>query len=370
MHKHVLIVSPIPSHPQFQGNSARIYRLNQMFKQCGYVVHFVYFGMEGLSPEQRSAMETDWDYFHYVQPEGPAALPSYGDYFDIDDWYDPKVSTLVEGLCAQWQFDVCLVNYVWFSKVLDAVPSSVYKVIDTHDVFGDRHIVAREAGLEPVWFYTTKELEAYALERANLVLAIQDEEQAYFESITQSKVEVMGFVTPRQQITPRRMAQNEKLRVGYIGSGNPFNLVSIQSFQQSVMEKPALCEQFDFILAGTICKSFKSENQIFDIVGMVDELDDFYREVDIVINPMVGGTGLKIKSLEALSFGKPLLATVDAMVGIATKDEMQQCSSVAELVARMEALDNERLQTLEKNSNETFEQYNQSNISRFKTLFG
>lgn len=370
MHKQVLIVSPIPSHPQFQGNSARIYRLNQMFKQIGYTVHFVYFGMEGLMPHQQRAMESDWDYFYYVKPEGPAALPSYGEYFDIDDWYDQRVSTLVESLCSQWRFDVCVVNYVWFSKVLEAVPDSVYKVIDTHDVFGDRHIVAREAGLEPVWFYTTKALEAYALERADLVLAIQNEEQAYFQSITQTKVEVMGFVTPFQQITARRRAKNEKRRVGYIGSGNPFNLVSVRTFQQAVMNNPALSREFEFVLAGTICKSFVAENQIFNIIGMVDDLDDFYREVDIVVNPMVGGTGLKIKSLEALSFGKPLLATVDAMVGIASHDEMQQCVSVEDLVSGMTQLDEARQNTLTRHSFETFECYNQSNISRFLTLFG
>ena len=41
MNKHVLIVSPIPSHPQFQGNSARIFRLNRMFQLSGYQVHFI-----------------------------------------------------------------------------------------------------------------------------------------------------------------------------------------------------------------------------------------------------------------------------------------------------------------------------------------
>ena len=175
MSKTVLIVSPIPSHPQFQGNSARIYRLNRMFQLCGYQVHFLYFGMEGLSENQQRDMENQWDYFHFVQPQGPAAEPSFGDYFDIDDWYDNRVSDYVDKLCETWSFDVCVVNYVWFSKVLDVLPEQTYKVIDTHDVFGDRHIVAKEAGLEPVWFYTTKELEAYALERADLVLAIQDE---------------------------------------------------------------------------------------------------------------------------------------------------------------------------------------------------
>lgn len=367
MNKHVLIVSPIPSHPQFQGNSARIFRLNRMFQLCGYQVHFLYFGMEGLSEEQSRAMEQQWDYFHFVQPEGPAAEPSFGEYFDIDDWYDDRVSDYVDELCQKWNFDVCVANYVWFSKVLDVLPDTTQKVIDTHDVFGDRHIVAREAGLEPVWFYTTKELEAYALDRADLVLAIQDEEKAYFEGITKKRVEVMGYVVPFQ---PLVVQKHSKMVIGYIGSGNPFNVESLRVFQQEVMAKPELMHQFTFLLGGTVCKAFDEMNEIFDIIGLVDDLDDFYRRIDIAINPMVGGTGLKIKSLEALSYGKALLATEDAMVGIPSNDAYHKASSITDMVGSLSALSNARHELLLKNSKDVFDQYNGEHISNFKTLFG
>lgn len=366
MSKTVLIVSPIPSHPQFQGNSARIYRLNRMFQLCGYQVHFLYFGMEGLSENQQRDMENQWDYFHFVQPQGPAAEPSFGDYFDIDDWYDNRVSDYVDKLCETWSFDVCVVNYVWFSKVLDVLPEQTYKVIDTHDVFGDRHIVAKEAGLEPVWFYTTKELEAYALERADLVLAIQDEEKNYFESITETPVAVMGYCVPFQPLVNQ---SREKIVIGYIGSGNPFNVESLRVFQDAVMANPALMQQFSFLLGGTVCKVFSPMNEIFDVVGLVDDLDEFYRLIDIAINPMVGGTGLKIKSLEALSYGKALLATEDAMVGINCIDSFHNFASVPDMVEALRELTPERTAELHRNSIATFRTYNERFISEFKSLF-
>ena len=366
MSKTVLIVSPIPSHPQFQGNSARIYRLNRMFQLCGYQVHFLYFGMEGLSENQQRDMENQWDYFHFVQPQGPAAEPSFGDYFDIDDWYDNRVSDYVDKLCETWSFDVCVVNYVWFSKVLDVLPEQTYKVIDTHDVFGDRHIVAKEAGLEPVWFYTTKELEAYALERADLVLAIQDEEKNYFESITETPVAVMGYCVPFQPLVNQ---SREKIVIGYIGSGNPFNVESLRVFQDAVMANPALMQQFSFLLGGTVCKVFSPMNEIFDVVGLVDDLDEFYRLIDIAINPMVGGTGLKIKSLEALSYGKALLATEDAMVRINGIDSFHNFASVPDMVEALGELTPERTAELHRNSIATFRTYNERFISEFKSLF-
>ncbi|MFT2091640.1 glycosyltransferase [Paraglaciecola sp. 2405UD69-4] len=367
--KHILIVSPIPSHPQYQGNSARIYRLTRMYQLLGYKVHFVYFGMEGLSDAQARTMKSCWDFFYFVQPIGPAALPSYETYFDIDDWYDQRVSDLVEKLCTRYDFSICLTNYVWFSKVLEVVPETTHKIIDTHDVFGDRHIVARNAGLEPAWFYTTKELEAYGLSRADLIIAIQDEEASYFESISNMPVEVMGYVVPKQNILLRQQSAAEKVRIGYIGSANPFNVQSIIALQDEILKNSELLSRFEFVLAGTVCKSFSDINKVFNIVGMVDELDDFYREIDVAINPMVGGTGLKIKSLEALSYAKPLIGTRDAMVGIEVFDDMQKFDSLTDLVSGLKMLDDKRLAQLSHHSENAFRTYNHRFIARFKELF-
>ncbi|MFT5824275.1 MAG: glycosyltransferase involved in cell wall biosynthesis [Crocinitomix sp.] len=367
--KHILIVSPIPSHPQYQGNSARIFRLTKMFQLVGYKVHFVYFGMEGMTEQQQQQMTDCWDFFHYVQPIGPAASPSYSEYFDIDDWYDMRVTDLVETLCQRWNFDICLTNYVWFSKVLDVIPQSTQKIIDTHDVFGDRHIVAKNAGLDPVWFYTTKELEALALARANLIIAIQDEEKNYFNEITDVPVEVIGYVVPKQDLIERTRQEADKIRIGYIGSGNPFNVQSILAFQAQIMLHPGLLNKFDFYLAGTICKTIKEHNEVYTICGMVDELEDFYSEIDISVNPMKGGTGLKIKSLEAMSFGKPLVGTIDALVGIKVLDEMQQCDSIQTLVMLLQESSEERLAELGLNSQDAFDTYNKRFITKFTELF-
>ena len=211
-----------------------------------------------------------------------------------------------------------------------------------------------------------KELEAYALERADLVLAIQDEEKNYFESITETPVAVMGYCVPFQPLVNQ---SREKIVIGYIGSGNPFNVESLRVFQDAVMANPALMQQFSFLLGGTVCKVFSPMNEIFDVVGLVDDLDEFYRLIDIAINPMVGGTGLKIKSLEALSYGKALLATEDAMVGINGMDSFHNFVSVPDMVEALRELTPERTAELHRNSIATFRTYNERFISEFKSLF-
>lgn len=333
MKKPVLMVSPIPSHPQFQGNSARIYRMGRLFQLAGHPVHFVYYGLEGLTPQEREANEHCWDTFHYIQPLGAVSDMTMGDHYHVDDWFDYRVGELVEAITEQWDYAACLVHYVWFSKVLESVPESVVKIIDTHDVFGDRHLVAKAAGLEPVWFYTSSQLEGLALERADLVLAIQEEEAKYFRTITQTSVMSLGYIIPDHWLPQPSSRPDGKLCVGYLGSSNPFNVRSMRLFEEAVLRYPELLERYEFHLAGAICREFEGgENEVFKNWGVVGEVSEFYREMHILLNPMVGGTGLKIKSIEVMAFRRPLMATADAMVGICPENEPSVYSSPLSMV--------------------------------------
>lgn len=318
----VLIISPIPSHPQQQGNSARIYRLAQLFQLRGHPIHFIYYGLEGLTQKQESDMSNCWDIFHFIQPHGPTPKPSLDEFYHVDDWYNDRVGALVESLCASWNYVACVVNYVWFSKALELLPDTVLKLIDTHDIFGDRHIVAKEAGLDPVWFYTSTELEAWALKRADVIIAIQEQEAEYFRKICDVSVVTVGYVVPEQVLPSRCAAKSAPLKVGYLGSGNPFNVTSIISFFDNLDPSILSNKLVEFHLAGTICSAVSTRlNERVNHWGIVDDVADFYSEMDLLINPMIGGTGLKIKSVEVLAFGKPLMATKDAMVGICDTSE-------------------------------------------------
>ena len=51
-------------------------------------------------------------------------------------------------------------------------------------------------------------------------------------------------------------------------------------------------------------------------LGDLPDVGRAYEMADIVVNPAPVGTGLKIKSIEALAFGKPLVATPHAATGL------------------------------------------------------
>jgi hypothetical protein len=333
MPRRILIVSPIPSHPQDQGNSARIFALGRALQTAGLEVHLLYWPMEGLAPGQHRAMARCWDGFHTLAPTPRDMRPTGAGFYRIDDWYDPAVSELARALQRRWRFSAVIANYVWFGAVLDAFGRDVVKILDTHDVFANRDRRMIEAGLKPEWFYTRPAEEARGLARADIVLAIQDEEAETLRGLGHRDVRALGHIAAPRTRLPRGGAG---LTAGYLASGNPLNVGSFNRLHAH-LAKAALPDDMTFLVAGTICPRLPPLDAPFRAIGPVDHVESFYEQVDLVVNPMTGGTGLKIKSVEAVCEGLPLLATADAMLGLPAEHRFHRFATPEALADRLAA---------------------------------
>jgi polysaccharide biosynthesis protein PslH len=315
---NVLVFSPTPTHPTIQGNRQRVFDMCRAMQSVGAHVTLLYYATEGASPSSARQMRDTWDELQIVFPRGFVNRRGFVRHHAIDDWYDDSIDIAVHALCAQKKFDLCVCNYAWYSRIFKLLPDETMRVIDAHDVFGGRAERFAEIGLDPAWFHTSVSEEKIGLDRADLVIAIQDEEAEILRQRTESPVMTIGFLSSSRFLPERKRKAGERLRVGYIGSGNPFNVASVLGFSEAVQKHPDIAASLDIHIAGMVCNAVSASAHPFVLRGVVDSVSDFYNSMDVIVNPMLGGTGLKIKSLEALSFGKPLVATRDAMAGIAS----------------------------------------------------
>lgn len=367
----VLVTSPIPTHPQNHGNRARVYSLCRTLQQRGYAIHFVYGGFEGLTAEQETAMRQCWEHVYIVPHDPKVRRQSHRKHHMIDDWYVPQVSDVTERILKIWKIDYCLANYVWFSRWLEDVPAGIPKYLDTHDMFANRHKSLKKDGIEGKWYSTTPSEEAKAFNRADYVLAIQHSEADKFKKATKQPVETLGHYLPPQFLTPTKRDNRRKLKVGYLASSNPINQHSLFHFSKTMQSRPELMEALDFYLAGAICTSDTAQDVPFEKLGFIDSVTSFYEEMDIVLNPNLGGTGLKIKSVEALSFGKPLVATADAMVGIPSSEPLHQCVDMEALADAllMLAHNSSRLAALRTAGQKAYTEYSSAQLTALDCLF-
>ncbi|OKH40342.1 hypothetical protein NIES2101_35030 [Calothrix sp. HK-06] len=329
MCKKILIISPTPSHPQDAGNRARIYNLVLNLQKLGHDVHFLYIPHDTSDDHlMRQAWGSKLYFLPLIKLEHRkrslvkriirklmCSLSRYPTYPEaIDDWYDDSINKFLVKLQKQVKFDVVIVEYVFFSKALKYFAKGVLKIIDTHDIFANRQEMYQKNGLEYFWYSTTAKHEAKGLRRADLIIAIQQEEEEYFKSIVEKRVITVGHTVSLRR--PEKKLTKPNLNILYIASNNENNIHGISYFISEVLPKlRAKLPDVQLLIGGKISEVIKYVDGCINL-GYIDNLDEVYNTADIVINPILFGTGLKVKSIEALGQSKVLVTTLEGAKGL------------------------------------------------------
>ena len=337
----VLVIAPMPAFPTSAGNRRRLVATCDALMRGGFAVDLAYFAHEDQiyrrfgqnPPTDAAAMANTFQRTFRIEPRAAIPLTTRARHFALNDWCPDAVVDFVGWYGAAYpETRIVLVNYVFLSRCLAVVPPGTLTLIDTHDRFADRQAQYRPFRAEPNFFYTDTKGEAEGLDRADIVLAIQAEEARYFEGLTRARVHLLPpcFPARRPFRAPTRLG-----RIGFIGHGNDPNLFSIGRFIEAwsadwTPDRPIL------VIAGEICTGLGATPRPgVECAGYVARLEDFYDRVDLVVAPMLMGSGLKMKVAEALSFGLPVVGTRIGFEGFSPVVPAHLCETVAEVKAAL-----------------------------------
>ena len=231
----------------------------------------------------------------------------------------PALVETTRQLCDEYSPKAVIVEYIFLSKCLDAAPAGSLKVIDTIDLFSEKQIGVLAHGIDDPLACTPEEEREYLL-KADLVIAIQAREA----------VQMARLVPERRVITvgidfevSKGLHQECVVpgRVLVVGSDNPMNVHGLQTFLASAWPAiAAQCPWASLRIAGKIGTGVDGSIARVELAGWVESLSAEYAAADVVINPVVAGTGLKIKTVEALCHGSAVVAYPNGVDGLARVD--------------------------------------------------
>jgi glycosyltransferase involved in cell wall biosynthesis len=350
----ILVLAPMPAFPTSAGNRRRLLTTCAALQRGGFAVDLAHYAHEDQiyrrygqhPPTDEAAAASLFRHTFRIEPRRTIPLTTRARCFGIDDWCPDAVGDFVAWYGRAYpETRAILMNYVFLSRALDSAPPSTLKLIDTHDRFADRQRQYRPFRAEPNFFYTDRAGEAAGLARADIVLAIQSQEAAYFREVTDRRVHLLPprFPARKPFAAPARLA-----RIGFLGHGNDPNLVSIRRFAAAWSEGWTP-DRPELVIAGEIGASLGgAAGPGIRIAGYLPRLEDFYDAVDLVVAPMLMGSGLKMKVAEALSFGKAVVGTALGFEGFdpvvpahrsrtaeAVKDAVLALASDADGLARL-----------------------------------
>ncbi len=348
----VVIVAHFCPFPPVHGNRSRLVALLKWFRARGIATTFILQPLDVEDAAGLSSLRELVDRLEVVQPRGaaqtailriadvslavaravvpprprrallhflrrgnsPAEAPraqwgsgDVGGDAHIDRWCWPATCRAVHRAVRRDRPVAVLAEYALLSKCLQGLPPSVLRAIDTVEVFFRNRDRFHTQGLvAPV--VCSEQSETEALSRAELLVAIQkNDADALRERFPTARVITVPHT---YQHASRDQAGPTRGTVLYVGSSNPFNVHGLRAFLDNA--GPSIVARVPVAtlrIVGSVPPTDCPKTARLVHVGRVSEaqLANEYRVAHVVINPQVAGTGLKIKCVEALSAGCPLV---------------------------------------------------------------
>ncbi|MBD2605354.1 glycosyltransferase family 4 protein [Scytonema hofmannii FACHB-248] len=228
----------------------------------------------------------------------------------------PEEVAFANSRFVSFQPDVVIANYTWLGSLLEALPQkqSVLKAILTHDILHQRVADFRKIGVDSHLSDWNWDKESALLRKAQVLLAIQEQEAEILKEMAPSSkvismpMSVVCHVHETQQVDGRCL---------FVGSGSPHNVHGLRWFLENVwllvLDAAPYCSLH---VCGDVCAQIQGSFPNVRFLGRVANLKPEYGAAQVCMVPLLMGSGLKIKLVEALSSGRACVSTPIGVQGL------------------------------------------------------
>lgn len=228
---------------------------------------------------------------------------------DFTTWYLKKNFRTVT---KDESYDFAIVSYVHWGNLIKELKNCKKTIIDTHDFITGQYATCHKGNHSKISGIFRNELKI--LNQFDEIWTYSVEEKYVFEQFTSRLVLQLPISFKQNVLNEEESSKSNRLI--YIASDNPHNVRGADWFLKNALQY--IDSHIQIVVIGKICGYFPNSERILKL-GMVDDLDEQYRNAKVAICPMVSGTGIKIKVVEALSYGLPVVTNPRGIDGLFNK---------------------------------------------------
>jgi len=248
--------------------------------------------------------------------------------YNVSRFYDQQFEQLLNKTLEQEKFDVVLLEGLYVTPYIDSIrANSVAKIIyRAHNVefeIWERKALSVKSVFKKNYIKglarKLKKYEISILNQVDGIAAITDRDKIQFLNLgCNAPIEVVPFGIDLEDYKPTPVKQQNSLF--YIGSMDwEPNEEGVKWFLKEVWSHAA--KQFPnskIYLAGRKMPQWllNKKQQNLSVLGEVESAIDFINDHEIMLVPLLSGSGMRIKIIEGMALGKTIIATSIAAEGI------------------------------------------------------
>lgn len=316
--KSVLVFYPHNFYEMSAGTHRRIYELLGYFKERGFRTDLL--SIDGYTNRWDSADLARRDRFDSVRvcKWKPTLMDKFGwarawQAGGLPDFAIAPLRQAFAEMSSQRQYGYVVVTYAYWANLVDVFAGDAIKVFNFQDFLTLSYQMAKGKKKGALGRMLDDEVKAVA--KFDCALCISEEEALVFKPYCPQTRFVNVPVSFPERFRDLDVCDIDLL---FVGSDNPFNKKGIKWFMKDIY--PLLPASVRITVVGRVCSHVKKKANV-TLIPRIENLDDVYKRTRLAICPLKGGTGLKIKTVEALSFGIPVITTSWGLTGIIQKDD-------------------------------------------------
>lgn len=331
---NVLIISNKPPYPIVDGGCFAMSKFEQLMRKVAQKVY--YFSISTPKhPLKEEALPEYWtlhqNYFNsYIDTKvKPKHVGGFlvGNSLRAKRFYQAETATTIVQLIKEKNIQAVIFESIYAAVYLNDIKkhTSVNTFIRSHNIEHQiwEQYADNKTGLKKTVLLAEnkrlKTLEDELLSNTTGNIFISDADAEYYHSLTK-KNNYTIVATQLNNNTQTSQTPALPLRLFHIGAMDWLpNLEGVENFIQHMF--PAIINHHDKVelhLAGKSMPAYFDQyasNQI-KIHGEVKNATDFMNQYDVLIVPILSGSGIRIKILEAMALGKPVITTPIGIEGI------------------------------------------------------
>jgi glycosyltransferase involved in cell wall biosynthesis len=249
---------------------------------------------------RRLKIVRNWRFIRRFRSWVDMKLESWNARFSDGALPDLESQTKFECVCERVKPEIVMVNYFVLAPLFDKISNpEISKVVLTLD--------ASHSAVD--W-----QTELACLQRADVLLAIHEDDANELKQSLPEK-EVLPFPMPLETVDC--VTAPKEGRVLFVGAGHYANVHGLKWFLDKIWPQVQKRRpDAEFHVCGSVCEHFEDMISRVSFRGRLEDLTQEYAEASVVVVPLLDGTGLKIKLVDALRHGRPVVATSCALQGI------------------------------------------------------